>query len=75
MTSSSDKFSISAAGTSQFRQMRGYNTSKDIVNNAHVQTAKSVLVCTGIYNPEPNNVSVLCNFLFNVKQQQTDNNK
>jgi len=54
MTSSSDKFSITPAGTSQFNQMRGFNTSKAIVNANHVRDAKSVLVCTGIYSPTPN---------------------
>jgi ribonucleotide monophosphatase NagD (HAD superfamily) len=53
MTSPSDKFSMTPAGSSQFSQMRGYNTSKDIMNDHHVKDAQSVLVCTGIYSPTP----------------------
>jgi len=53
-SSSSDKFSMTPAGSNQFSQMRGFNTSKDTSNGTHVKDAQSVLVCTGIYSPAPN---------------------
>jgi len=56
MTSSSPEIlsSTSSSSSNHFNQLRrGFTTSKDVLNQHHVREAVSVLVCTGIFTPNP----------------------